>query len=174
MTYTPQHIANFFLEKAESENRFLDPLKLIKLVYFGYGWNLALKNERLFSEEIEAWKHGPVIPSIYHEFKEFGDRPITRRAYDLDLDTLEMYAPRIKDGDAETHLILDKVWDAYKSFSGWSLRDKTHEEGSPWWKVYNTGSRNAVLQDADISEHFVEKISGYLRAAKEIHERRTS
>lgn len=50
-------------------------LKLIKLVYLAYGWSIAL-DYRLFDEPIVAWKHGPVIRSLYHEFKHFGAAPI--------------------------------------------------------------------------------------------------
>lgn len=37
MAYTPQHIANYFLERAEREGVRVSPLKLIKLVYIAYG-----------------------------------------------------------------------------------------------------------------------------------------
>ena len=174
MVYTPQHIANYFLERAELEGRPIKPLKLIKLVYIAYGWYLALTGKKLYNEEIEAWQHGPVIPSIYHEFKEFGSGTINRRAYDLDLDTLESFAPQIDEGDGEVRLILDRVWAAYARFSGWDLRQKTHEKNSPWSKVYKENARGIALLDEDIRQHFIEKIDGYLEAASEIHDRRSS
>lgn len=174
MVYTPQHIANYFLERAELEGRPIKPLKLIKLVYIAYGWYLALVGKRLYNEEIEAWQHGPVIPSIYHEFKEFGSGIINRRAYDLDLDTLESFAPQVDENDAETRLVLDRVWAAYRKFSGWTLRQKTHEEDSPWSKVYKENARGIKLNDCDIKDHFIQKIDGYLEAANEIHDERPS
>ena len=166
MAYTPQHVANFFLEKAESENVPLSQLKLIKLVYIAYGWYLALTREKLFNEHIEAWQHGPVIPSIYHEFKDYGGQPINRLAYDLDLDTFEYVSPKIPAHDERTKIILGKVWGAYKKFTGWSLRNKTHEDDSPWSRVYENGQRGIRLKDEDISEHFTKKISEYLEAAR--------
>lgn len=167
MAYTPQHVANFFLEKAESENVPLSQLKLIKLVYIAYGWYLALKNAKLFNEQIEAWKHGPVIPSIYHEFKDYGQNPIDRFAYELDLDTYEAVIPKIPADDEETRLILTKVWAAYKKFTGWTLRNKTHEPDSPWSRVYKEGQRGIRIKDEDIREHFTRKITGYLEAARD-------
>ncbi|MEA3533142.1 Panacea domain-containing protein [Rhizobium sp. CC-YZS058] len=174
MAYTPQHIANYFLERAEREGVRVSPLKLIKLVYIAYGWNLALVGDKLFDEPIEAWQHGPVIPSIYHEFKEFGSSGINRRAYDLDLETLETFAPQIREDDEVTRLVLDRVWAAYKRFTGWQLREKTHEAGSPWSNVYRENVLGVTLNDADIKSHFVDKIEGYLTAANEIHVRRAS
>jgi uncharacterized phage-associated protein len=32
----------------------------------------------LFEEDFEAWIHGPVIPKLYHHYKEFGWRPIMK------------------------------------------------------------------------------------------------
>lgn len=174
MTYTPQHIANYFLERAELEGVRISPLKLIKLVYIAYGWYLALLGKKLYNEEIEAWKHGPVIPSIYHEFKEFGSGVIDRRAYDLDLETLDFYAPQVDEADDESRFVLDRVWASYRRFSGWQLREKTHEPDSPWSKVYKDNVRGITLNDDDIKKHFVEKIDGYLKAANEIHVGRSS
>ena len=174
MTYTPQHIANYFLERAELEGVRLSPLKLIKLVYIAYGWGLALLGKRLYNEDIEAWKHGPVIPSIYHEFKEFGSGVIDRRAYDLDLDTLDFYAPQVEEDDDQTRLVLDRVWASYRRFTGWQLREKTHEPDSPWSKVFKDNVRGITLNDDDIKQHFAEKIGGYLEAANAIHVERPS
>jgi uncharacterized phage-associated protein len=33
---------------------------------------LAKFNEPLFEDDIEAWMYGPVIPSVYHHFKDYG------------------------------------------------------------------------------------------------------
>jgi uncharacterized phage-associated protein len=39
-------------------------LKLQKLLYYAQGLHLALYNEPLSKGRIEAWKHGPVVPSV--------------------------------------------------------------------------------------------------------------
>lgn len=166
MAYTPQQIANYFLERAEIERVPMTQLKLIKLVYIAYGWYLALTNKKLFSEEIQAWKHGPVVRSIYDEFKDYGKRPIDRRSYDLDLDTFEMHAPQIDAADKDTALVLDRVWGSYKRLDAWTLREKTHEFDSPWHRVYKEGVMNITLNDSDIREHYTQRIRQYLDAAK--------
>lgn len=166
MTYTPQHVANYFLDKAEDEGRPLTPLKLIKLVYIAYGWVLALVGTRLYDEDIEAWKHGPVIPSLYHEFKHFGGGHITDDAVWYDLDTGESVRPGIDKADKATRAILDKVWAAYKRFSGWALREKTHENGTPWDKTYDSAVRGKVINDSLIKTHFQGKIREILDAAE--------
>lgn len=163
--YSPQHVANFFLAKGEDESRPITPLKLLKLVYIAHGWNLALVNERLFDDEIEAWQHGPVIPSLYHEFKHYGKRPIEERASIFDLDSFETETPEIPRSDAQTLKILDYVWDAYKGFTGWTLRNKTHASGTPWDKVYEDGKMGIVIPDEIVKTHYADRIGKYIEAA---------
>ena len=64
--YFPAHIANYFIENGKYDNFTLN-----KLVYITKGFALATLDDGLFEEEVEAWKYGPVISSLYHEFKQF-------------------------------------------------------------------------------------------------------
>jgi uncharacterized phage-associated protein len=163
--YTPQHIANYFLERAEKEGSGLDPLKLLKLVYIAYGWVLALTGKKLFGEPIEAWRHGPVVPSLYHEFKHCRSSPIEERAGLWDMDTGSYQLPQVPSSDATINLILEKVWAAYRRFSGWALRNKTHEPDTPWTKTYD-GTMGRVIEDRLIAPHFHKKIREIVDAAR--------
>lgn len=163
--YTAQHVANFFLSKAENENAPISPLKLLKLVYIAYGWVLALKDLRLFEDEIQAWQHGPVIPSLYHEFKHFRSGPITEKAGLFDLDSFSYEVPEIPTDDKDILVILEHVWGVYKRFSGWSLRNKTHAPHTPWDTVYEDGCRDRPIPDNLVKDHYVHRISEYLNAA---------
>ena len=165
LAYTPQHIANYFLDRAAIEGRGMDPLKLLKLVYIAYGWVLALTGKRLFLEPIQAWKHGPVIPSIYHEFKHYRSQPICEPSGAFDLENGTWEIPKIPNSDSTTNMILEKVWAAYSRYSGWALRNKTHEAGTPWTETYD-GSMDKVIPDALIMPHFHKKIREIVDAAR--------
>ncbi|EJF77533.1 Uncharacterized phage-associated protein [Candidatus Bartonella washoeensis] len=163
--YQVQQIANFFLEKGREENIQISPMKLIKLVYLAYGWMLAATGERLFPDRIEAWQHGPVIPALYHEFKDWGRRFIDCYSRTVDLETGEILIPKIpkESADKYTVQLLEIVWNAYKNFEPWLLRKESHEEGSPWKRVYDVGQFSVKLKDDDIKEYFTQKIKGYLQ-----------
>lgn len=165
MMYTPQHVANYFLDRANAESRNIDPLKLIKLVYIAYGWVLALTGERLFDEPIQAWKHGPVIPSIYHEFKHYRSEPICEPSGIFDMETGSYDIPKVPKSDPTTNLILEKVWAAYRRYTGWALRNKTHEPNTPWTMTYD-GSKDKIIPDELISSHFHKKIREIVDAAR--------
>ena len=53
-------------EEATSD---ITPLKLQKLLYYCQAYSLGLYGEILFSNIIEAWEHGPVVPEIYNKYK---------------------------------------------------------------------------------------------------------
>ena len=166
--YKSQHVANFFLGESVKDGVKLDQLKLIKISYIAYGWVLAVLDEKLFSEEIEAWKYGPVIPSLYHEFKKFGYDTIKGKSVRMDVtDDFEVHVsvPEIPTSDERTRGILDIVWDVYKNYTGTALIRKTHQADSPWTAVYEPNVHDIVIPDDLIKPHFEMKIRQYLNAA---------
>nr|VFJ72940.1 MAG: Uncharacterized phage-associated protein [Candidatus Kentron sp. FW] len=161
--YTPSHVANFFLDKAEEEGIPITQMKLQKLVYIGYGWCLAVLDVKLFDEHIGVWQHGPVIASLYHEFKRYGSHHIAEKSVKFDLDnklTLEPSIPHIDKANHKVIEVLTIVWNSYKPLSAWALRDKTHENGTPWSTAKN--NCHDYLEDDSIKNHFHEKIQEYL------------
>ena len=165
--YTPGHVANHVLDRAFAERHPVTQMKLQKLVYIGYGWTLALLDQKLFDEPIYAWKHGPVIKSLYDEFKHYGATPIDQYSMNFDLDSSEIHFPRIPDSDQDVDRVLNMVWGVYKNFKAVTLRNKTHEQGSPWCATYRPDRRNLAISDELIKSHFKSKITEYLENARQ-------
>jgi uncharacterized phage-associated protein len=146
--YTPSHVANYFLMKGEYDNIGLTPMKLIKLVYFAYGWGLILLKERLFDEKIIAYQWGPIIKSL---LDEFGERYSKKVIKDFSIPRGEK-EPKVVDGfkDKRVASVLEAVWDMYKGRSATELSDITHKEDSAWYKACSKPDR--ILLDEDIIE----------------------
>lgn len=72
-------VAKWFINELHPE-----PLKLQKLLYLSQGFSFAFYDEELFSDEIEAWVHGPVVPNVYREYKHYQYNPI-----DIDYEIFE-------------------------------------------------------------------------------------
>ena len=73
-------VANSLISIAREEDESLTLLALMKLVYFAHGFSLAINGHGLLDprfDRVEAWRYGPVIPSVYHSFKHNQNRPIT-------------------------------------------------------------------------------------------------
>lgn len=123
----------------------VETLKLQKLMYYSNGWSLALHGRPLFSDKIEAWKHGPVIPSIY---KKHRTKPSVEEWDVGDPTNISL----------EDRIIVESVVDVYGMKSGWALRQMTHDE-APWvdaWERCNFGERrNEVITQQEIRDFFV-------------------
>jgi uncharacterized phage-associated protein len=126
-------VANAVLEKAFAEKYPITPLKLQKLLYYAHGYYSAAYGKPLTDQPFEAWQYGPVSPSIYHEFKEFGNEPITRLAEDFDWD-VEGTIPVVADfgDDQNVRRVINYVWRQYARYPASALSEMTHRVGSPW------------------------------------------
>lgn len=165
--YLPIHIANYLLWLADRDNKNdITPMKLLKLAYFCYAWYLALSGRKLFAEKIEAWKFGPVIPSLYHEFKRFGNRNITQYAeYYEDHENGEPKYLMIDRNDKNVWGVAAAVWEHYKDKTAAQLSAITHEADSPWTEAYVSG-RHQPLQDKKIRARAQQAIDEYLTARR--------
>ena len=122
-TITALSVAEYFLERAKSENKKLTNKKIQKLVYYAQAWSLVANDEPLFSEKIEAWVHGPVIPSLYEHFKVFGFGPILHSATSA------------SDHFSKKQVqLLNDVWKVYGKYDAEYLELLTHSE-LPWQKA---------------------------------------
>jgi uncharacterized phage-associated protein len=154
MAYPASTVANYFLDLAEAEGKQLSPMQLQKLVYFAHGWYLALTGQLLVNEHVEAWKFGPVFPSLYQAFKQYGGGPILGRAPKPDTDTDSVTV--ISEADKR---ILRRVWEVYGSWSAEQLSQLTHLPNGPWHKTrrQNPNRLGSDIPDSDIREYFLRK-----------------
>lgn len=143
--YSSFDVAKVFLDLAEKEGEFIEPMKLLKLTYIAHGWYLGFKDKPLISDEIQAWKYGPVIPTLYHVIKRFGYRPV-------DIDLIDLYSEKKIEG--EDRNFIESVWNTYKKFTGIDLSSLTHMKGTPWDEVYEEGIYYKIIPNRVINEHY--------------------
>lgn len=141
-------VANYFVSRyntnPDEQPHPLDLLRIVKYVYISYGFALAVLNRCIIDprfDKVEAWKYGPVIPSVYHSFKYNKSNPIRDMAVVVSGEYNaedEFVVPQIEN-DPKLEVILDMVWVRYGRFTSGELVDILHEEGTPWAHVYTPG-----------------------------------
>jgi uncharacterized phage-associated protein len=162
MAFPAKSIANEFLTIAKNEGKELTPMKIQKLVYFAHGWYLAVTGRPLISESIQAWEYGPVIPSLYGDFREFGNSPVGFPAtvFKMREGRATFSVPVIgNSGNPEERevalQVVKKVWKEYGHYTPARLSNATHSSDSPWSKVYREGEKNIPIPDQSIREYFL-------------------
>lgn len=121
-------IAKYFLTLSDDEEGdLISNMKLQKLLYYAQGFHLAIFDAPLFDERIEAWTHGPVVPDVYHYYKQYGSGSIP---FPPDFDYTKFNEP--------TKELLDEVYDVYGQFSASALRNISHDE-PPWRDAGQSG-----------------------------------
>jgi uncharacterized phage-associated protein len=141
-----------------------DQLKLQKLLYYAHAWHLAIRDLPLFSEDIEAWRWGPVVRNIYYEFQGFRRRAIDKEATELlrtgeSVVDYEFLVPRIT--NHATKEFVRSVWNVHKGYTGIQLTNATHGSGEPWTIVkekYGTLDHKPTIPNDLISDIFKKKI----------------
>jgi uncharacterized phage-associated protein len=120
--YNAKTIAHHLLALGRRDGIPIDPLKLQKLVYLAHGWSLVFLKRPLILDPIEAWRYGPVVPTLYHDFRKFGASPITEYPQTTESAPL----------DEQAKSLLETVWQRYRSLSPIQLSMLTHEPGYAW------------------------------------------
>lgn len=146
--YDPRAIANKILDIRSESEQPLTIMQLIKLAYIADGWSLALLDKPLANENPEAWRYGPVYPSIYNAFSGIGDRPVMKRACvrGTQIPITEEFAPQEEE-------LLRKVVNSYGKLNAFTLSNLTHQPGTPWSKAYEHDVYSDINTD-DIKRHF--------------------
>lgn len=115
---TANQVANYILTFSQESGDCFTNLKLQKLLYYAQAWYLALYDEPLFDDEIEAWVHGPVVRSVYNEFKKFEAQPISIKVSKSNL-------------PAKVQKHLQEILKVFGGYSSYQLELMTHRE-APW------------------------------------------
>ena|ERR1700728_2033597 len=118
--YTADHIANAIIHLSRKRGiQDVTNLKLQKLLYYAQAWFLVFCKRPLFDDAIEAWVHGPVVPSVFRRFKSYG------------WSVIDCGVPVPPPVNEQVLAHLGMVLHAYGSVQATRLERLTHQE-SPW------------------------------------------
>ena len=147
--YPAASIANFFVHKAENESEGRYSMTLMhmqKLIYFAHGFHFGLFDSPLIQETFETWDYGPVVPTLYRKFRNYGEKRIDEKTKDDSGTVVE--EPK----DEQTVLLLNDIWRSYGNIDGMELSRMTYAKGSPWDQTLETlpNGRRAIILERKI------------------------
>ena len=142
---TTQKLCNWFIQRANENGTPLNPVKLNHLVILADWWHLHRNGIRLINETAEAWPQGPVLPSIYHEYKD-----------QAPWGAIEHPSRRQPPLEPETDAIpsLEQIWKQYYKYTGQQLARSSMSPHSPWQLAQG---RHGTPERQQITEEYVKE-----------------
>lgn len=158
-TYLATDIARYIINYSNDKNYGVSNLKLQKLLYFVQAFFLVNNKEHCpcFSNQIEAWDFGPVVPDVYHEYKQYGSTDIPRISSIFIFDKDNPWDGKIINFDdsfiAGSHKkLINEVVDHFADYSATDLVARTHCQ-APWKNAY-IPHQNNIITNESILEYF--------------------
>ena len=148
-------IADYILMRAAMQDAGMTQFEVIKRVFISHGRHLATFDKPLIIDRIEAWKHGPVIPVLYHELKIYGEKRIPSLRY-CGTPTKESSSRRELFNNVLSSTERNVIDDTVKCYLDWTVSEiyqLCHEKGSPWDQCY-TGEYGVEIPDYVIKEYY--------------------
>ena len=147
-------VANRFVELAQGAGEPVTIMQLVKWVYLAHGWHLGFNDGKpLICHDVEAWRHGPVVPEVYNAF-----RPQGIAVYHPALREEPPHNPYASDFSPEEDKLIGDVFRAYSKISAFALSALTHEPGTPWHQVRGRGYY-VPIPDEIIAEYYKKKVA---------------
>lgn len=130
-------VARYFIFRAYEDGResLMTNMKVQKLLYYSQSLYLALFDEPLFEDEIQAWRYGPVCPPAYRFYSKFEAEQLPVP----DANDLRQIPETVRN-------LLDEVWQYFGEFYAYYLSDMTHLE-FPWQKARQGLPAKAASQE---------------------------
>ena len=117
--------AQYFIARAYEDGLEVNMtnMKVQKLLYYAQSLHLALYDQPLFAEEIQAWRYGPVCPPAYRFYSDFEAQqlPFPERK-------------KLSHLSEEIQSVLDEVWENFGGYHAYRLSEMSHLE-FPWRKA---------------------------------------
>lgn len=166
MTQPALFVANYIIEYSNEKGYPINNLRLQKILYFANARNIVETGKPLFKEAMEKWKYGPVIPTVYHEYKQYGAFEISKDKIAKDILRITPnetggnwpiidVVPYNRNNVANKGLIESTV-DSLKDLKVFDLLEKTHDH-DPWKKDESkimSGEKSLEYTNTEIKEFF--------------------
>lgn len=139
-------------------------LKLQKILYLTYATFLMKYREALFKDSIVSYRYGPVVDTVYHNFKKYGAEEITDKekySFFLKNESMPALYARFSNSEMGTKVIntIVETVNKYDKYTASQLVNITHSENSPWSRSYSENNQNIPITDDVILNYHKNELS---------------
>ena len=124
--YKAMELSTYIVSKCIKEDCPSSNVQLQKILYYIQKAFLN-RGDRAFSDNIEAWQFGPVVPNVYDHYCGYGAMPISFSSIKYDV-------------AKEDKQLIDSIVESKRVLAPWDLVEETHKKGGAWDKTYKNGS----------------------------------
>lgn len=135
--YKAIDLANYIVDKCIKDDAPITNLQLQRILYFVQK-DFLKRGSRAFSDDIEAWEFGPVVPNVYFCFCGFGAMPILFISRDT--------VPNL----STDKNIIDNIVENKRSLTPWEIAKETSKITGAWSKVYDNGKGSHRIIPVDL------------------------
>ena len=116
--YNALDLSKYIVSKCIEDGQPISNRQLQKILYY-IQKDFLQRDEIAFSDDIEAWQFGPVVPNVYYHYCGYGAMPISI--------TKENFT--ILSSDAS---YIDKIVEEKRVLDPWDMVAETHKEDGAW------------------------------------------
>lgn len=142
MMYDVLDISKYIIKRGWELGDCINCFKLQKVLYFIQAQFMVTKNYPCFSEKIEAWNFGPVVPVAYKKYIAFGNASIPDNGITQDFGYI----------DREDRETIDAIIKLVLPYSAVDLVKITQNQ-SPWMDAIAKGDFAEITNEA-LREYF--------------------
>lgn len=142
-------VCNSILKRSFEDGIKVTPMKLQRIIYLVYKEYLKRTGCILFRDNIQVWRNGLVVMSIYDDYKYFKDKGITRFNRDIN-GRVSIVSDIVILG------IIYAIWDTYKNKSGIELSEVIRGTGGAWCNAWECNK--VILDINDIIDEIVKDL----------------
>lgn len=149
--YSALDVARYVINYSNRQNYLIQNLKLQKLLYFIQAAAMLKNKKPLFDDDILAWDCGPVVLSVYDEFKRFANTEIPEIKTYFEMpggyDTLSTKVFDETVLSKKDRQLINSVVDYFKDYSNTALT-KLIQNQKPWIVAFGFDPWHIIRPDA--------------------------